>query len=35
VPAKANSSELIGVLKGKVKIKGDILSTGARWDAES
>lgn len=28
-------SELIGSLKGKIKIKGNILSTGSRWDAES
>ncbi len=35
VPANANPSELIGVLKGKVKIKGNLLSTGVRWDAES
>lgn len=26
---------LIGSLRGKVKIHGDIFSTGVRWDAES
>jgi prevent-host-death family protein len=26
---------LIGSLKGKIVIKGDIMSTGAEWDAES
>jgi prevent-host-death family protein len=27
--------DLIGVLKGQVRIKGDILSTGLKWNAES
>jgi prevent-host-death family protein len=27
--------ELHGALKGKIKIKGDILSTGTKWNAES
>ena len=35
VPAATSSSELIGALRGKIKIKGDILSTGVKWDAES
>jgi antitoxin (DNA-binding transcriptional repressor) of toxin-antitoxin stability system len=35
VPWKQSSKELIGALKGRVKIRGDILSTGKRWDAES
>jgi prevent-host-death family protein len=35
LPAAATHSSLIGVLKGKLKIKGNILSTGIRWDAES
>ena len=34
-PIKAESASLIGALKGKIKIKGDILSTGLKWDAES
>jgi prevent-host-death family protein len=34
IPIRAESSELIGVLKGKLEIKGDILSTGARWHAQ-
>ena len=29
-----DSKSLIGSLSGKVSIKGDILSTGAKWDAE-
>jgi len=29
-----DSARLIGALRGKVKIRGDILSTGAAWNAE-
>ena len=35
IPAESDCAGLIGSLKGRLKIKGDILSTGARWDAES
>ena len=35
IPAESDCAELIGSLKGRLKIKGDILSTGAKWDAES
>ncbi len=35
VPIASESAELIGVLEGKLKITGDILSTGAVWDAQS
>ena len=35
IPIRADSSALIGSLAGKIKIKGHILSTGIRWDAES
>ncbi len=35
IPIRADSAELIGALKKKVKIKGDIMSTGTRWHAES
>lgn len=35
VPIRAESAELIGALKGKLEIKGDIVSTGIRWHAES
>lgn len=31
---KKQWASLIGSLSGKVTIKGDILSTGIRWDAE-
>jgi prevent-host-death family protein len=32
---ESSFSHLIGALKGKLKIKGDIFSTGERWNAES
>ncbi|HMH53130.1 MAG TPA: type II toxin-antitoxin system prevent-host-death family antitoxin [Candidatus Acidoferrum sp.] len=35
VPVGSAPIDLIGSLKGKLNIKGDILSTGVRWDAES
>jgi antitoxin (DNA-binding transcriptional repressor) of toxin-antitoxin stability system len=35
IPLGADSASLIGSLRGKVKIKGDIMSTGARWNVES
>jgi prevent-host-death family protein len=35
VPVGSAPTELIGSLRGKLKIRGNILSTGARWDAES
>jgi prevent-host-death family protein len=34
IPFGADSTDLIGSLKGKLKIKGEILATGIRWDAE-
>lgn len=34
IPLGGEPAALIGSLKGKVRIKGDILSTGVRWDAE-
>lgn len=35
IPIRADSASLIGSLKEKVKINGDILSTGVAWDAQS
>lgn len=35
IPVSAQSSSLIGSLKGKIQFKGDVLSTGVKWDAES
>lgn len=34
IPFEADSASLIGSLSRKLTIKGDILSTGADWDAE-
>jgi prevent-host-death family protein len=34
IPIAAESAGLIGALKGKVEIKGDLLSTGIDWHAE-
>jgi prevent-host-death family protein len=35
LPVHANGKSLIGVLRGKLKVRGNILSTGIPWDAES
>ena len=35
VPVHTDSATLIGCFKGKIKIKGNILTTGEKWDAES
>lgn len=35
IPFDSGSASLIGSLKGKIEIKGDLLSTGVRWNAES
>lgn len=35
IPIRAESASLIGALKGKVRIRGDVLSTGVAWDAQS
>lgn len=35
VPIESESGELLGALAGKLKIHGNILSTGASWDAQS
>jgi len=34
IPLATASASLIGSLKHKIKIKGDILSTGVRWNAQ-
>jgi antitoxin (DNA-binding transcriptional repressor) of toxin-antitoxin stability system len=34
VPMRSNIADLIGSMKGKLQIKGDIFSTGIRWEAE-
>ena len=35
IPLGTDSASLIGVLRGKLRIKGDVLTTGQRWNAES
>jgi len=35
IPIGSGSAALIGSMKGKLKIKGEIFSTGIRWDAET
>lgn len=35
IPLGADAKGLIGSLAGKLRIRGKILSTGIRWDAES
>lgn len=34
VPVGGESAALIGSLKGKIRVKGDLFSTGLRWDAQ-
>ena len=34
IPVHMDTANLIGSFKGKIKIKGNILSTGLKWDAE-
>ena len=35
IPMESSCGELIGSMKGKLKVRGDIFSTGLRWNAES
>jgi prevent-host-death family protein len=35
IPADRDCASLIGSMKGKIRIKGNILSTGVRWNAQS
>ncbi len=34
VPFGRGNAELIGALKGKIKVKGDITTTGMKWNAQ-
>lgn len=34
-PVRSEPAALIGAMRGRIKVTGDILATGARWDAES
>jgi len=35
MPYRNSCADLIGCMKGKIKIYGDIMSTGIKWDAAS
>ena len=35
IPIETQSAALIGRLRGRIRIKGDILATGLSWDAQS
>jgi len=35
IPLGTDSASLIGSLRGKLHIRGDIMSTGVKWHAES
>ena len=35
LPYDSQDADLIGSLKHKITIRGDILSTGVRWDADA
>jgi len=35
IPADSGCAALIGCMKGKVKVSGDVFSTGVDWNAES
>jgi prevent-host-death family protein len=35
IPIRTESAALIGSLKGKLKIVGDVFSTGGKWNAQS
>jgi len=35
IPASSNTAHLIGSLKKKISVKGNIFSTGCTWNAKS
>ena len=35
LPVESNAEHLIGCLRGRITITGDLLSTGLDWDAHS
>ncbi len=35
IPFARTSEHLIGSLRGKIHVSGDIMSTGVKWNAES
>lgn len=34
LPMRESSADLIGALKGRITIRGDLLSTGVPWEAD-
>ena len=34
LPIERESADLIGSLRGQVQVKGDIFSTGVKWEAD-
>lgn len=35
IPYDQQCADLIGSLREKIKVRGDLLTTGARWDADA
>ncbi len=35
LPLPTDPAELIGSMRGKIKVTGDVTTTGVKWDAES
>ena len=35
IPAGSDCAALIGSMEGRLKVKGDVFSTGVKWNAES
>lgn len=35
LPIESESEDLLGALEGELTIKGDLMSTGVAWDAQS
>ena len=35
IPIESGCAELIGSMKGKIGVRGDVFSTGKKWDAQS
>ena len=35
IPAESECASLIGSMKGKINVTGDVFSTGIKWNAQS
>ena len=35
IPIESGCADLIGSMKGRITVAGDVFSTGVKWDAES